>query len=392
MLSEKTKYIVKSTVPVLIQHGTAITSCFYKNMFHDHPELLNLFNQSNQKQGRQQKALAQAVLAAAANIDNLEVILPVVKQVGHKHRSLGVKKEHYPIVGKYLLEAMKEVLGDQATDEVISAWGEAYGVIAGVFIGEEEEMYYQAENQDGGWSGFKTFKIANKVEESDVITSFYLTPADHQSLPDFLPGQYISVRVKPDGDAFWHNRQYSLSNAPGTGTFRISVKKEQLGTVSGFLHNQLNIGDFIEVSAPAGDFTLVDNGTEPITFLSGGVGVTPFISMLNDLAKKDPERNVQFIHAAQNEQVHAFKKEVNNLIESMTNAEAAVFYENTDGRLSFEQLQRILLTKKGDFYVCGPVPFLKAMLEALSLLGIKENRIHYEFFGPAVDLSQPQAV
>ncbi|WP_338779402.1 NO-inducible flavohemoprotein [Metabacillus sp. FJAT-52054] len=392
MLSEKTKSIVQSTVPVLIQHGTAITSCFYKNLFTDHPELLNLFNQSNQKQGRQQEALAQAVLAAAANIDNLEVIFPIVKQVGHKHRSLGVKKEHYPIVGKYLLEAMKEVLGNQATDEVITAWGEAYGVIAGVFIGEENKMYHQAENQCGGWSGFKSFKLADKVVESDVITSFYLTPADHQSLPDFLPGQYISVRVKPDGDAFWHNRQYSLSNAPGTGIFRISVKKEQPGTVSGFLHNQLSIGDFIEVSAPAGDFTLIDNGPEPITFLSGGIGVTPFISMLNDLAKRNPEWNVQFIHSAQNEQVHAFKKEVNHLIQSMPNAEAVFFYENTDGRLSFEELQRILLTKKGNFYVCGPVPFLKAMLKALSLLDIEKNRIHYEFFGPAVHLNEPQTV
>src|SRR5690625_5528012 len=107
-LDARTIEIVKSTVPVLEEHGEKITTRFYELMFNNHPELLNIFNHANQKQGRQQQALANAVYAAAANIDNLEAILPVVKQVGEKHRSLGVKKEHYPIVGKHLLLAIKD--------------------------------------------------------------------------------------------------------------------------------------------------------------------------------------------------------------------------------------------------------------------------------------------
>ncbi|MGZ4134492.1 MAG: globin domain-containing protein, partial [Tumebacillaceae bacterium] len=138
MLSPKTIEIIKSTVPVLEVHGTAITKRFYQMLFTNHPELLNIFNHANQAQGRQQNALAGAVYAAAANIDNLAAIIPVVKQIGHKHRSLGILPEHYPIVGETLLAAIKDVLGDAATDEIINAWAEAYGVIAGAFIGIEK--------------------------------------------------------------------------------------------------------------------------------------------------------------------------------------------------------------------------------------------------------------
>lgn len=123
MLSQETINIIKSTVPVLEQHGTTITTVFYKNLFEKHPELLNIFNHANQSKGRQQTALANAVYAAAANIDNLSAILPAVVQIAHKHKSLGIKEEHYPIVGYHLLGAIKEVLGDAATPAIIAAWG-----------------------------------------------------------------------------------------------------------------------------------------------------------------------------------------------------------------------------------------------------------------------------
>src|SRR4051794_40214843 len=176
MLNEKTIEIVKSTVPVLEKYGKDITTRFYELMFSKHPELLNIFNHANQSKGRQQTALANVVYAAAANIDNLGAIIPAVVQIAHKHRSLGIEAEHYPIVGYHLLGAIKEVLGDAATPEIIEAWGEAYGVIADAFIGIEKEMYDAAEDAEGGWRTFKDFTIVDKVPESDVITSFYLKP------------------------------------------------------------------------------------------------------------------------------------------------------------------------------------------------------------------------
>lgn len=141
MLSQKTIDLVKSTVPALQEKGLEITTVFYKRMFENNPEVKPMFDMNKQNSGEQPKALAMTVLAAAQNIDNLEALLPAVKKIGQKHVNVNVKPEHYPIVGKNLLLAIKEVLGDAATDEVLGAWEEAYEVIAKVFIDIEKNIY-----------------------------------------------------------------------------------------------------------------------------------------------------------------------------------------------------------------------------------------------------------
>ena len=141
MLSQKTIDIVKSTVPALKEHGLEITMTFYKTMFENNPEVKEMFNMDNQASGAQPKALAMTVLAAAQNIDNLEVLLPAVKKIGQVYVNKNVKLEHYPIVGENLLIAIKVVLGEAATDEVLNAWGEAYQVISQVFIDVEKDTY-----------------------------------------------------------------------------------------------------------------------------------------------------------------------------------------------------------------------------------------------------------
>ena len=141
MLSKNTIEIVKSTVPVLKEHGVEITTTFYKNMFANHEEIKGMFNMAKQESGEQPKALAMTILAAAQNIDNLEALLPAVKNIAGAHVNSKVKAEHYPIIGKNLLEAIKEVLGDAATEDVINAWAEAYEVIGKVFIDVEKDLY-----------------------------------------------------------------------------------------------------------------------------------------------------------------------------------------------------------------------------------------------------------
>lgn len=141
MLDQNTIDIIKSTVPVLKEHGLAITTHFYKRMFENNPEVQPFFNMDKQASGEQPKALAMTVLAAAQNIDNLGALLPAVQKIGQRHVEVGIRPEHYPIVGSNLLLAIKEVLGDAATDEVLEAWGKAYNVIADVFIKVEQEIY-----------------------------------------------------------------------------------------------------------------------------------------------------------------------------------------------------------------------------------------------------------
>lgn len=406
MLSPKTIAVIQSTVPVLEQYGTAITSRFYEMLFTNHPELLNLFNHANQKQGRQQTALANAVYAAAKHIDKLESILPVVRQIAHKHRSLGVLPEHYPIVGQHLLAAIRDVLGSAATDEILDAWAEAYGVIADVFIGVERGMYDEAEHQPGGWAGFRPFRVERKVKESDAITSFYLTAADGGGLAPFEPGQYVSVKMTIPGQDYTHIRQYSLSDAPGKPYYRLSVKREDSGAdskdgiVSLYLHDQIQEGNTLLLSAPAGDFTLDLNDTRPLVLISGGVGLTPMLSMLHAVAERQPQRRIVFIHAARTGRVHAMRQEVETAAERSSQISVHWCYSDPDkedrascafdrqGWIDAQWLASIVPDRNASFYFCGPMPFMRTVLASLRALNVAEADIRYEFFGPAGSLEQ----
>lgn len=140
-MNQETMNIIKSTVPVLKEHGVAITTRFYQRMFENNAEVAPMFDMARQRNGEQPKALAMAVMGAAENIENLSAIMPLVQTIGVRHVACGVKPEHYPIVGANLLGAIKEVLGDAATDEILKAWEEAYGVLAEIFIAEEAKLY-----------------------------------------------------------------------------------------------------------------------------------------------------------------------------------------------------------------------------------------------------------
>ena len=380
MLTKQTIDTIKATVPVLEVHGLAITKTFYANLFKDNPQLLNIFNHTNQKKDRQQTALANTVYAAAVHIENLEAIVPAVVQIAHKHVSLGILPEHYPIVGKYLLAAIKEVLGDAATDEIIEAWGLAYGVIADIFISVEEDLYKAAEN-NGGWRLFKDFEIAKIVEESDAVKSFYLKPVDGAKLPAFTAGQYISIRAQVPNQEFLMNRQYTVTE--GTEEyFRISVKREDdvnpNGVVSNFLHAS-EVGTNVQVSAPAGVFTLVQNDA-PVVFISGGVGVTPLQAMLKTMEN----RKASFIQCARNEKVAAFKETIEEKVAALGGTYKAV-YSDTEGYVTKEQIAA-LLEEGTEVYVCGPIAFMEAVISSLVELNVSADKIHYEFFGAAMAL------
>ncbi|WP_096551037.1 NO-inducible flavohemoprotein [Ureibacillus thermosphaericus] len=377
MLSQKTIDIVKSTVPVLEKHGVDITKHFYKRMFTNHPELKNVFNQSNQREGRQPQALAASVYAAAANIDNLESILPVVHLIAHKHRALGILPEHYPIVGENLLAAIKEVLGDAATDEIIEAWADAYGVIANVFIQVEEELYQQAE-ANGGWRLFKPFKVVRKEQENELVTSFYLEPEDGKALPPYQPGQYITVKVKAPGEEYTALRHYTVSQAPNGNIYRISVKREAKGVVSNYIHDYVEEGSTLQISAPAGLFTLQQNDN-PVLFIGGGIGVTPLYAMLDSM---EFGRNVTFVQSVRNEKLAVFQDQIQKKINELKGS-YFVKYSDTEGYITKEDLSKYI-QENTEVYICGPEAFMETVISYVRELGVSEDRIHFEFFGPGL--------
>lgn len=396
-LSERTIAVVKSTAPVLQQNGELLTRHFYERMFRENPEVAPLFNRSNQTSGTQQRALAGAICAFAANVDQLEVLGVAVETIAQKHAALRILPEHYPIVGANLLASIREVLGDAATEEIIEAWGEAYGFLANILIGREEHIYRIQARTDYGWNGFKPFRISRKVVESDVIVSFYLQPADGGQVPGYKPGQYLTVRV-PDGKSTTM-RNYSLSSAHRPDGFRISVKAEPQGTVSGYLHG-LNEGDEIEVGPPCGEFflDLSEHHERPLVLLSAGVGVTPMLAMLESVLVEQPQREVIFIHGALNGRTHAFREHLRDLATGHPKLKLHVRYSkpaeedraagwhDSEGFIDAALIESLVPRRDCDYYFCGPKPFMAVIYRQLLAWGIPGSQVHFEFFGPRQEL------
>lgn len=399
MLNTTQRELVKGTAALLKEHGVALTRHFYARMFEHNPELKAIFNQGHQREGSQQQALAMAVAAYAQHIDNPGVLMPVLELIANKHVSLGIRAEHYGIVGRHLLASIREVLGALATDDLIEAWGAAYGQLADVLIGIETKLYTQAALVPGGWSGWRNFRVERKQVESEEITSFYLVPADGGEVPAYQPGQYVSLKLLVPELGYSQPRQYSLSAAPGGRSLRISVKRESgdeaaarpQGTVSNLLHGSVQEGDVIEVAPPMGDFVLHQDRENPVVLISAGVGLTPMVSMLDALIQNAPKREVRFIHACRHGGVHAFREHVAKVAAAHPRVKAKVHYEfpraedrvlpHEVGRIELSQLQDLLPSGEADFYVCGPKPFMQAQMAALQALKVPPERIHAEVFG-----------
>lgn len=410
MLSDDVIAIVKATAPAVAANAEAITRCFYQRMFTGDPAVQAYFNQAHQHTGTQQRALAGAICAYAANIDNLGALGPAVELIAQKHCSLGIQAEHYPIVGKHLLLAIKDVLGDAATEEILAAWGAAYGFLAQIFIDRESQIYREQESLPGGWSGYRKFVVERKTPESEVITSFYLKPADGSSLSAFKPGQYLTVRIDHPTTPT-SPRNYSLSDRPGLGHYRISVKREPgpapglpCGLVSNYLHDAVHAGDTLEVGPPCGEFTLEPeqaNG-RPIVFLSGGIGLTPVLSMFKTLAHHRVNTPIYFIHGARNSRVHALGDEVREVASGHPNVTTHFRYSepllgderqcDSTGVVDVQLLRELLPGPDAEYYFCGPKPFTSGLYHALKGWGVDESQIHFEFFGPRQDLEGSPAV
>lgn len=392
MLTDAQRAIVKATVPLLETGGEALTTHFYQVMLGEYPQVRPLFNQAHQASGDQPRALAHSVLMYAKHIDRLEGLGNLPAQIINKHVSLQVLPEHYPIVGACLLRAIREVLGEQiATDEVIAAWAAAYQQLADILIGAEEAVYAATEQAPGGWRGLRAFRVTRKVPESAEITSFYLHPVDDGPVIAHQPGQYIGLRLQIDGQE--QRRNYSLS-APANGReLRISVKRENGGLVSTFLHDHVNEGDTLQVAPPAGAFTLQPSD-KPLVLISGGVGITPTLPMLH--AALASQRPVHFIHCARNRDVHAFRDHVDALAAQHPQLQRFYCYDEASagdgahgiGLLDQERLAQWLPpTRDVDVYFLGPKPFMALVKRGLAALGVPEAQARYEFFGPAAALN-----
>lgn len=392
MLDAQTIATVKATIPLLVETGPKLTAHFYDRIFTHNPELKEIFNMSNQRNGDQREALFNAIAAYASNIENLPALLPAVEKIAQKHTSFQIKPEQYNIVGAHLLATLDEMFSPG--QEVLDAWGKAYGVLAGVFINREAEIYQDNANKTGGWEGTRAFRIVKKTPRSDLITSFEMEPVDGQPVADYQPGQYLAVWLKPEDFEYQEIRQYSLTRKPDGKGYRIAVKRENGGQVSSWLHNAAKEGDVVYLAAPAGDFFLNVTPQTPVTLISGGVGQTPMLAMLDTLSKNRHPAQVNWFHAAENGSVHAFADEVKTLGSALPNFTSHLWYRtptdtdrqsgafDSEGLMALSALADKLQDPQMQFYLCGPVAFMQHAAKQLVELGVNADSIHYECFGP----------
>ncbi|MER6312562.1 globin domain-containing protein [Streptomyces sp. NPDC001581] len=391
MLSEKSTATVRATLPAVGAAIGEITELFYTKLFAARPELIrDLFNRGNQNAGLQKQALAGSIAAFAVHLVEHPDTRPDVMlgRIAHKHASLGVTREQYAVVHEHLFAAIAEILGEAVTPEVARAWDEVYWLMAGALVAIEERLY--AERQVAAGDVWRKWTVTGRTQETDDCVTFRLAPADGAPAPAFKPGQYVSVQVElPDGAR--QIRQYSLSTSPGSPVRAITVKRVHGpaaagpdGEVSHHLHARVRTGDTLRVSAPYGDLVLRDS-TAPVLLASAGIGCTPMLSMLEHLADTGHAAPVTVLHADRSPADHPLRADHRALTHKLAEASARFWYEEAaepgdgEGRMD---LSAVPVAPGTHAYLCGPLPFMRAVREQLIAKGVPARDIHYEVFGP----------
>ncbi|GGW74070.1 hemin transporter [Streptomyces galilaeus] len=387
MLSEQSAATVRATLPVVGAAIGEITERFYAGLFEARPELLrDLFNRGNQAAGTQRQALAGSIAAFATHLVERPGGRPdaMLARIAHKHASLGVAPEQYALVHEHLFAAIAAVLGEAVTPQVAAAWDEVYWLMANALIAIEKRLH-----EESGGPVWRAWEVVERVAETADVVTFRLRPVDGGPVRDFRAGQYVSVRAElPDGAR--QIRQYSLSGTPGDTLRQISVKRVPGGTtpegeVSNHLHARVTEGSVLELSEPYGDLVLDDTPDTPLLLASAGIGVTPITAMLAHLAATGHRAPVTVVHADRSPADHALRGEHEAYTAKLPEALVHLWYEQDapEGtRTGLADLADVPVRPGTRAYLCGPLPFMRAVRAQLIEKGVAPADVHYEVFGP----------
>jgi len=385
-ISPESIAIIQATAAVVAPLAQKITQAFYTNITTKHPQLFAFFNKGNQMgESQQPKALAAAIVAYASNIGDLSpLVVPggPVEIMAHKHCALGVLPEHYPLVHEFVMGAIAEILGDAVTPEIGAAWSEAVLFLAKVLMDTEEGLYLHAEERMGGWRGLKPFVVSAIDDRADGTKTFTFREAGPPCEYNFSPGQFLTLKVDPDGDGLTAPRHYTVTSAPRDEVLQCTIKKVGKGKVSSYMHDKVRVGDTVDLSPPFGLFTPIPTSETPVVLISAGIGVTPMVVFAKHFGKA---KVALAVHVDKCRETHAclevFEKE---------GIPVQTHYTKTSGRPQFDTFVAGIIEKVGascDFYLCGPPPFMQDMQAALVKGGAKAVRL--EAFAPQISSGCP---
>lgn len=406
MLSADSARVVRATADLIASHGEHITGLFYRRMFHARPELLDLFNRGNQANGEQRQALAAAVVAfarlaasvpstAALADPGLAPVRAMLTRIAHKHVSVGVTPNQYLVVGRFLLGAVGEVLGDAVTEEVRAAWEEVYWTFACLLVAEEARVFQRVGTDCA--NPFRAHRVRRRVVESPDVVSLWLS-TDSTAAEHPRPGQYVGVAVELPGGGR-QIRQYTISSAGGGAEFRITVKRHRAdqnrpaGLVSTHLHDRVHEGDTLLVSPPLGDLAVPADGA-PLVLATAGIGVTPAAAVLDQAASAGEAREIVLVHADHTPTHHALRAEMLRRAATLPRCSVHLWYgaDHASGSLDAPvpvavhrgrvDPAAVPLPAECRVLLCGPPPFMRQLRRGLLDRGVPEDRVHYEVFGP----------
>lgn len=384
--------VIRATLPVIAQHIDDITALFYNKIFTAHPDLLaDLFNRGNQAQGAQQRALAASIATFATHLVDPALPHPreMLARIAHKHVSLGIVAEQYPVVHEHLFAAIVDVLGTETvTAEIAAAWDWVYWLMADTLIDFERALYTGAGVEPG--DVFRETVVTERIDDPSGVVTFIVEAADATDpLPDFIPGQYVSVGATlPDGAR--QLRQYSLVRAPRDGRLAFTVRPvaaaadQPAGEVSNWLTAYVAVGDTLAITLPFGDLTLDTAATTPVVLISAGIGLTPMIGILEYLAAGTSQRQVLVAHADRSPDTHPLRAVQRDLVDLLPNADLELWYEQPsgDGRPGPLSVAALELPAEADIYLCGGAGFLQSVRAQLTAAGVPRTRVHFELFSP----------
>jgi nitric oxide dioxygenase len=381
-MKPETVDIIAATAPVVAPKAQDITKTFYAGMFKEHRGLLAYFNPAHNVpiSTLQPDALAASVVAYASNIRDLSPLLVPkgpVAAICHRHCALCIVPPQYVVVHDNLMAAVGKILGDAVTPEIAAAWSEAVLFLAKACIDTEESLYKMAEKRSGGWSGLETFEVADIKELAQDIKSFSFkaprgSPIFGQAF-EFTEGQYLTLKVDPQGDGLTAPRHYTVTSPPGADFLQCSVKKIPGGKVSTYLHEKLAVGDKVQLTAPFGIFTL-ESSTEPSVLMSAGIGVTPMVNFSKALGN-----NVKLaVHVDRTPESSAYR----DFFAASGQPLLEKFTKQPGGRVSPKDLVQETIEKAGrdnNFYICGPPSWMEEVSAELMKAGAKS--VETEVFG-----------
>jgi nitric oxide dioxygenase len=323
-----------------------------------------------------------------------------------RHAALNVEAEHYDVVGENLLATISELLTDDQA--VLDAWGEFYGQLAGAMVATESGIKAKGAAIPGGWEGKRKFFLEKREQMSADVVRFAFAPVDGGAVPEYTPGKYTTVWVKGDD---WENtqpRHYTLAlpRVEQDKDKHLNISVKNVGLVSGHLHF-LPIGAEVELSNPYGCFSLMQSEniwlkdpTAPVVFLSGGIGITPVLAMLENMDSKQP---VTWLHGSENGNYHPYRARLQRLASirkgalkrrvwyvAPTEADGTPDPDDNTGNFHYEGLMDLSQMPKAElhldndhteYYMCGPPAWSEHAISSLTDLGVSPDKIHAEGFG-----------